>query len=114
MKKEINNKTLLYSFDPDEEYTYNIAHGTEYPYNGFPTGVRGRKYKKTRFIEWQPIPEDIIIRHHRSQIFVNWAAIFPEDVVDPSIQYFQMRAKRLDVHNQICKQINFFTALYDV
>lgn len=107
------NKTLLYMYDPNETYTYNASHGTEYPYNGFPTGQYGRKYKKTRFINWEPIPEDIIIRHQGSQIFVNFSALFPDDVPDPAIQLFQMRTRRLDLQNLICEQINFFTALYD-
>jgi len=107
------NKTLLYLYDPDETYEYNAAHGTEYPYNGFPTGQYGRKYKKTRFINWEPIPEDIIIRHNGSQIFVNFSALFPNNVIDPAIQLFQMRTRRLDLQNLICEQINFFTALYD-
>lgn len=111
--KEPVNKTLLYLYDPDADYTYNAAHGTEYPYNGFPTGQYGRKYKKTRFINWEPIPEDIIIRHAGAQIFVNFAALFPDDVPDPAIQLFQMRTRRLDLQNLICEQINFFTALYD-
>ena len=111
--KEPLNKTLMYIFDPDEEYTYNIKHGTVYPYNGFPKGLYGRKYKKTRFILWEPIPEDIIIRHYGSQIFVNFSAVFPNDIEDPAIQLFQMRAKRVDLQNLICEQINFFTALYD-
>ena len=112
-KKEPSSKTLLYTYDPDEKYTYNTKHGTEYPYNGFPTGLHGRKYKKTRFINWEPIPEDIIIRHSGSQIFVNFEALFPNDVIDPSVQVFQLRAKRVDLQNYICEQINFFTALYD-
>ena len=112
-KKEPSSKTLMYTFDPDEKYEYNAAHGTEYPYNGFPTGLHGRKYKKTRFINWEPIPEDIIIRHNGSQIFVNFEALFPNDVIDPSIQIFQLRAKRVELQNYICEQINFFTALYD-
>lgn len=113
MKKEVSSKTLMYMYDVDEKYTYNINHGTEYPYNGFPTGLYGRKYKKTRFIEWEPVPEDIIIRHFGSQMFMNFEAVFPNDIVDPSIQLFQMRAKRVDLQNLICEQINFFTALYD-
>ena len=44
------NKTILYGFDSEEEYHYNTHHGTIYPYNGFPTGIGGKKYKKTRFI----------------------------------------------------------------
>lgn len=112
-KKEPSSKTLTYMYDPDATYEYNAKHGTEYPYNGFPTGLHGRKYKKTRFIEWEPIPEDIIMRHAGSQIFVNFTALFPNDVVDPSIQIFQLRAKRVDLQNYICEQINFFTALYD-
>lgn len=112
-KKEPSSKTLTYMYDPDATYEYNVKHGTEYPYNGFPTGLHGRKYKKTRFIEWEPIPEDIIMRHAGSQIFVNFTALFPNDVVDPSIQIFQLRAKRVDLQNYICEQINFFTALYD-
>lgn len=111
--KEPVNKTMLYLYDPSETYTYNAEHGTEYPYNGFPTGQYGRKYKKTRFINWEPIPEDVIIRHAGSQIFVNFSALFPNDVVDPAIQLFQMRTRRLDLQNLICEQINFFTALYD-
>lgn len=107
------NKTMLYLYDPDETYEYNANHGTKYPYNGFPTGQYGRKYKKTRFINWEPIPEDIIIRHNGSQIFVNFAALFPNDVPDPAVQLFQMRTRRLDLQNLICEQINFFTALYD-
>ena len=112
-KKEPTVKTLLYTYDPDEKYEYNAKHGTEYPYNGFPTGLHGRKYKKTRFINWEPIPEDIIIRHNGSQIFVNFEALFPNDVIDPAIGVFQLRAKRNDLQNYICEQINFFTALYD-
>lgn len=108
-----SSKTLLYMFDPEEEYTYNKNHGTEYPYNKFPTGLYGKKYKRTRFINWQPIPEDIIMRHYGSQIFVNFGALFPDDLVDPSIQLFQMRIKKVELHNIICEQINFFTALYD-
>lgn len=113
MKKEPSNKTLTYMYDVDEQYTYNVNHGTEYPYNGFPPGLHGRRFKKTRFIEWQPIPEDIIIRHYGSQMFINFEAVFPNDIVDPSIQLFQMRAKRVELQNLICEQINFFTALYD-
>ena len=111
--KEPVNKTMLYLYDPEAEYTYNTSHGTEYEYNGFPTGWNGRKYKKTRFIGWEPIPEDIIIRHAGSQIFVNFSALFPDNVIDPAIQLFQMRTRRLDLQNLICEQINFFTALYD-
>lgn len=111
--KEPVNKTMLYLYQPDAEYSYNASHGTEYEYNGFPTGWNGRKYKKTRFIGWEPIPEDIIIRHAGSQIFVNFKALFPNDVIDPVIQLFQMRTRRLDLQNLICEQINFFTALYD-
>ena len=61
----IINKTELYTFDPNksDEYVYNVKHGTEYPYNGLPTGMHGRKYKKTRFIRWEPKPEDIVMRH---------------------------------------------------
>lgn len=114
MAKEVTNKTLLYSFDPDEAYTYNANHGTEYPLNGFPPGVNGRRYKKTRFIDWNPIPEDIIVRHTGSQIMVSFDLLFPpEDIKDPSICIFQMRSKRLELQNLICEQINFFTALYD-
>lgn len=107
------NKTLLYMYDSNAEYVYNKEHGTEYPYNGFPTGQHGRKYKKTRFINWEPKPEDIIIRHQGSQIFVNFSALFQDDIPDPAIQLFQMRTRRLDLQNLICEQINFFTALYD-
>ena len=110
---EAVNKTLVYSYDPEETYTYNISHGTEYPYNGFPTGADGRKYKKTRFIKWNPIPEDVIVRHYGSQIVVNWETIFPDQLVDPNIQIFQLRSKRLEIQNLICEQINFFCALYD-
>lgn len=112
-EKETNNRTLTYTYNVDEQYTYNINHGTEYPYNGLPMGLKGRKYKKTRFINWQPQPEDIIIRHFGSQFHVNFEAIFPNDIIDPSIQLFQMRSKRLEIQNYICEQINFFTALYD-
>ena len=111
--KDPVNKAMTYLYDPRAEYTYNAQHGTEYPLNGFPPGQYGRKYKKTRFINWEPIPEDIIIRHAGSQIFVNFSALFPNDVVDPAIQLFQMRTRRLDLQNLICEQINFFTALYD-
>lgn len=111
-KKEPSSKTLLYLYDPDETYEYNAKHGTQYPYNGFPTGLKGKKYKKTRFINWEPIPEDIIIRHNGSQIFVNFSALFP-DLIDPAFEVFQLRAKRNDLQNYICEQINFFTALYD-
>lgn len=112
-KKETTNKTIIYGFDPDETYTYNVNHGTEYPYNGFPPGIQGKRYKKTRFIRWEPKPEDIIIRHTGSQIHVNFEALFGDRIKDKNIQLFQMRAKRLDLQNLICEQINFFTALYD-
>ena len=110
---EAVNKTLVYSYDPEETYTYNLAHGTEYPYNGFPVGADGRKYKKTRFIKWNPIPEDVIVRHYGSQIVVNWETVFPDQLVDPNIMIFQLRSKRLEIQNLICEQINFFCALYD-
>lgn len=115
MRSEPINKTLLYTLDPEETYTYNTHHGTEYPYNGFPPGIQGKRYKKTRFIEWEPIPEDIIIRHHGSQVFMNFLAVFPnnKDVIDPNIQIFQLRSKKVDIQNYICEQINFFCALYD-
>ena len=115
MRNEPINKTLLYTLDPEETYTYNTHHGTEYPYNGFPPGIQGKRYKKTRFIEWEPIPEDIIIRHHGSQVFMNFLAVFPnnKDVIDPNIQIFQLRSKKVDIQNYICEQINFFCALYD-
>lgn len=115
MRSEPINKTLLYTLDPDETYTYNTHHGTIYPYNGFPPGIQGKRYKKTRFIEWEPIPEDIIIRHHGSQVFMNFLAVFPnnKDVIDPNIQIFQLRSKKVDIQNYICEQINFFCALYD-
>lgn len=107
-------KSLLYQFDPDEVYTYNAKHGTEYKYNSFPKGAGGRIYKKTRFNGWVPIPEDIIIRHYGAQMHVNFSALFPEsDFLDPNIQLFNLRAKRPDVQNYICEQVNFFTALYD-
>lgn len=112
-KKEPSSKTMIYTYDPDATYSYNKDHGTVYPYNSFPTGLHGRVYKKTRFIDWQPIPEDIIVRHNGSQIFVNFSALFPDDVVNPVVEIFQLRAKRLDLQNFICEQINFFTALYD-
>lgn len=112
MAKEVTNKTLLYSFDPDETYTYNANHGTVYPLNGFPPGLN-KRYKKTVFIDWNPIPEDIIVRHSGSQIIVSFDLLFPNDIVDPNICIFQMRSKRLELQNLICEQINFFTALYD-
>ena len=113
MQKEPVNKTLLYSFDPDETYTYNASHGTEYPLNGFPPGLHGRRYKKTKFINWDPIPEDVIVRHSGSQVIVSFELLFPNDVIDPNIRIFQMRSKRLELQNLICEQINFFCALYD-
>ena len=115
MRSEPINKTLLYTLDPEATYTYNTHHGTEYPYNGFPPGIQGKRYKKTRFIEWEPIPEDIIIRHCGSQVFMNFMAVFPDnnDVIDPNIQIFQLRSKKVDIQNYICEQINFFCALYD-
>ena len=112
-KDPIGGKYMLYAYDPDEEYTYNVNHGTEYPYNGLPRGINGRTYKKTRFIEWNPLPEDIIIRHKGSQVYVNFPALFPDDVEDPATCVFVMRSKRADLQNLICEQINFFTALYD-
>lgn len=108
------SKTLIYAYDPDEEYTYNSKHGTEYPYNSFPKGAGGRVYKKTRFNGWVPIPEDIIVRHYGAQIHVNFSALFDKaDFLDPNVQLFNLRAKRPDVQNYICEQINFFAALYD-
>lgn len=112
-KDPIGGKYNIYLYNPDEEYTYNSKHGTEYPYNGLPRGVNGRTYKKTRFIEWIPNPEDIIIRHKGSQVYVNFPALFPDDVEDPATCVFVMRSKRVDLQNLICEQINFFTALYD-
>ena len=113
MKPETINKSLMYLFDPEATYTYNVRHGTSYPYNGFPKGADGQVYKKTRFINWQPIPEDVIVRYYGSQIIVNFEALFPNDVIDPAIQIFQLRSKRPEIQNLICEQINFFTALYD-
>ena len=115
MKSEPINKTMLYTLDPEATYTYNTQHGTEYPYNSFPPGIHGKRYKKTRFIVWEPIPEDIIIRHHGSQVFINFTAVFPNnnDVMDPNLQIFQLRSKKVDIQNYICEQINFFCALYD-
>lgn len=112
-KDPIGGKYSFYLYDPEEEYTYNIEHGTNYPYNGLPKGVNGRVYKKTRFIEWEPKQDDIIIRHKGSQIYVNFPALFPEDVEDSATCVFVMRSKRADLQNLICEQINFFTALYD-
>lgn len=112
-KPDVINKSLIYGYDEEAEYTYNVNHGTVYPYNGFPTGADGRKYKKTRFIRWEPIPEDIIVRHTGSQIRVNWEAVLPGQVIDDNITVFQLRSKRLEIQNLICEQINFFTALYD-
>lgn len=110
-----SDRYMLYAYDPDETYTYNVNHGTEYPYNAFPPGQYGRRYKKTRFINWQPIPDDIIIRNSGSQIFVNFSALFPNDVIDPTYEIFQMRSKpkRKQLQDLICEQLNFFTALYD-
>lgn len=113
MKKETVNKTALYLYDPDETYTYNIHHGTEYPYNGFPKGENGKVFKKTRFINWVPEPEDIIIRHSGKQIIMQFGLVLPDEVSDPAIEIFQMRSKRSDAQNHICEQINFFCALYD-
>jgi len=112
-KPEVVNKSLFYLYDPEETYTYNVHHGTEYPYHGFPKGADGQVYKKTRFIEWEPIPEDVIMRYLGPQIIVNFEALFPGDVIDPAIQIFQLRSKRPEIQNLICEQINFFTALYD-
>lgn len=113
MKKENTiNKTQLYLYDPEAKYEYNINHGTEYEYNSFPKGFNGKVFKKTRFIQWEPIPEDIIIRNLGSQIFVNFSAVIP-DLNEPLLEIFQMRSKRIDCQTLICEQINFFTALYD-
>jgi hypothetical protein len=110
-KPEVINKSLFYLFDPDETYTYNVRHGTEYPYNKFPKGAEGQTYKPTRFINWQPIPEDVIMRYYGAQIIMNFQALFPD--TDPMMQIFQLRSKRPEIQNLICEQINFFTALYD-
>ena len=112
-KDPIGGKYSFYLYDPEVEYTYNTNHGTEYPYNGLPKGINGRTYKKTRFIEWEPLPEDIIIRHKGSQVYVNFQALFPDTVDDSATGIFVMRSKRVDLQNLICEQINFFTALYD-
>ena len=112
-KDPIGGKYSYYLYDPEVEYTYNVNHGTIYPYNGLPKGINGRTYKKTRFIEWEPLPEDIIIRHKGSQVYVNFQALFPDDVDDAATGVFVMRSKRVDLQNLICEQINFFTALYD-
>jgi hypothetical protein len=113
-KQEQSAKTAFYFYDEDAEYTYNVQHDSEYPYNKLPIGANGRRYKETRFINWEPKPEDIIIRHKGSQIFINFHCVFPNDVLDPTIEIFQLRSKRVDLQNLICEQINFFTALYDV
>jgi len=112
-KPDAIEKALFYLYDPEATYTYNLRHGTEYPYNGFPKGADGRVYKKTRFINWEPIPEDVIIRYSGAQIIVNFEALFPDVIDDPAIQIFQLRSKRPIIQNLICEQINFFTALYD-
>lgn len=114
VKKDSVNKSLLYTYDPDETYVYNCKHGNEYPYNGFPKGEGGRVFKKTRFIGWNPKPEDIIVRYSGKQMMVMFHLLFPDkDVIDPAVEIFQMRSKRSDVQNHICEQINFFCALYD-
>jgi hypothetical protein len=110
-KPEVISKSLFYLFDPEETYTYNVHHGTEYPYHKFPKGAEGQTYKPTRFINWQPIPEDVIMRYFGAQIIVNFQALFPD--TDPAFQIFQLRSKRPEIQNLICEQINFFTALYD-
>ena len=112
-KKEQSNRSMFYLYEDDVEYPYNVEHHTDYPYNRLPKGANGRIYKRTRFIDWEPLPEDIIIRHKGSQIFINFQALFPDDITDPNIQIFQLRSKRVDLQNLICEQINFFTALYD-
>lgn len=112
-KDNTTAKANYYIYEEDVEYPYNVKHITDYPYNHLPIGANGRRYKPTRFIDWEPKPEDIIIRHKGSQIFINFQALFPNDIVDPNIQIFQLRSKRVDLQNLICEQINFFTALYD-
>ena len=112
-KKDPVGKVSYYLYNPEEEYVYNINHGTDYPYKGLPKGVNGRRYKPTRFIEWEPKPEDIIIRHSGAQVYVNFPALFPDVVDDPATNVFVLRSKRADLQNLICEQINFFTALYD-
>ncbi len=115
MDRDAANKTLMYEYDPEETYTYNIKHGSEYPYNGFPKGEGGKIFKKTRFIGWSPKPDDIIVRYNGKQMVVMFHLLFPDDndVIDPAMEIFQMRSKRSDVQNRICEQINFFCALYD-
>ena len=103
-KPEVVSKSLFYLFDPDETYTYNVRHGTEYPYNKFPKGAEGQVYKPTRFINWQPIPEDVIIRYYGAQIIVNFQALFPD--TDPMMQIFQLRSKRPEIQNLICEDVN--------
>lgn len=108
------DKALLYTYDPDEEYVYDTTHSTEYPYNAFPLGMHKKHYKKTRFKDWMPVPEDVIMRHSSKQIIVNFKSVFGESVISvPEIQIFQMRSRRPKLQNIICEQISFFCALYD-
>ena len=105
-KKDPVGKVSYYLYNPEEEYVYNINHGTDYPYKGLPKGVNGRRYKPTRFIEWEPKPEDIIIRHSGAQVYVNFPALFPDVVDDPATNVFVLRSKRADLQNLICELIN--------
>ena len=102
MDRDAANKTLMYEYDPEETYTYNIKHGSEYPYNGFPKGEGGKIFKKTRFIGWSPKPDDIIVRYNGKQMVVMFHLLFPDDndVIDPAMEIFQMRSKRSDVQNR--------------
>lgn len=113
-KQSVIEKALIYGYDPSlEPYPYDITHSTEYPYNDFPLGANKRRYMKTRFRNWEPVPQDIIIRHNSKQMIVNFKAIFGDRVKDPAMEIFQLRSRRPDMQNIICEQVSFFCALYD-
>lgn len=122
MNSNMAEMTQRYSFDKDVEYPpYNANHvftpETEYPYNEFPVGKDANgnkiKYKPTRFINWEPRQEDIILRYENNFLIMNWKDVFPEYIRAEEQQKFKMRKGRSPLQNILCEQINFYCCFYD-
>lgn len=114
--------TMRYMYNKDVEYPpYNVNHTftpeTEYPYNEFPIGrdANGQRvrYKPTRFINWQPRQEDIILRYENNFLILNWKDVFPEYIRADEQMRFKMRKGRSPLQNILCEQINFYCCFYD-
>lgn len=116
-KKNLSSKDLMFIYDPEhqDEYAYDSrhTHASDYPYNKFPKGKNGKVYKETRFREWEPFPEDIVIRYRKDQVFVDFKSLFPHLDIPEELQVFQLRSSKAGSKKYVCESINFFASLYD-